>query len=812
MRRPLVIVALLYTGGLVLAEHVSISLPVLWLAALAASGGAFVFARARRWLLAGGLVLLGWLNLTGRTAVVSPHDLRLLVSPDAPVEATVRGRLPEKPSLRMFVRDEEESYRTLASVQVEALRMGRIWQPAHGTVLVLTSGELPACFHAGQRVDVTGILSLPRRALAPGMFDHRTHLRRQGVYYQLRADGTNNWRVSAGRTGTPPLTDRFTEWAKQVLKRGLPEDESQGLLWAMALGWKTALNNEVNEPFMKSGTMHLFAISGLHIALIAGILIRLLRVAQIPRAWCGGIVIPLLWFYTAATGWQPSAIRATVMMTVIISGWALCRPSDLINSLAAAAFLILLWDPRQLFQASFQLSFFVVLSIALFVPPLRRLRDRGLQTDPFLPPELLPRWRRWVNAPVRWVTTAAATSVAAWLGSMPLTAHYFHLFSPVALLANLVVVPLGSAALAACLGSLLCGAALPLLAEWFNWSAWFWMWGMIRVSEWVTQLPGAFFHVRPFTPGEMALWYGLLLGVMSGELWAARRRRWTLPALGLALGVCGWLRLEQQRGVTLTALPLNGGSAIYCDLPGARHDLLVDCGNSNAVEFVTRPFLRAQGVNRLPQLLLTHGDLRCIGGAEQLMCDFRAQQVLASGVRQLSSTYRRVMTNLQETPGRLRVVHRGETVGAFSVLHPAAGDRFKAGDDNAVVLRGEWHGTRVLLLSDLGRAGQEALMEREADLRADIVIAGQPAQGEPVCDGLLERMQPALLVILDSEFPAPARASLRLRARLADWADRTHATVLYTRESGAAQLRLEKRGTVFRTVRGDAGSLERRAL
>jgi beta-lactamase superfamily II metal-dependent hydrolase len=328
------------------------------------------------------------------------------------------------------------------------------------------------------------------------------------------------------------------------------------------------------------------------------------------------------------------------------------------------------------------------------------------------------------------------------------------------------------------------------------------MWAMIRASELATQLPGAFFYVRSFTLVETLLWYGLLLGTLSGWLFAAKRRKWTLPALGLVAIAYGWARFQQSQLVTLTAIPLSGGSAVYCDFPGGRRDLLIDCGTTNAIEFVTKPFLRAQGVNRLPQLLLTHGDLRCIGGAEDVLREFRVQQVFASGVRQLSATYRRVMTNLNHTPDRLRVVQRGDAAGPFTVSHPAEGDRFKQADDNAVVLRGEIHGTRVLLLSDLGRPGQEKLMERETDLRADLVIAGQPAQGEAVCDALLDRMQPRVLVIVDSEFPAPERASPRLRARLADWADRQHATVLYTRETGAVQIQLRRGSWTLRTMKG----------
>lgn len=803
MRRPLAILALLYAVGLVLAEYVPVPLALLWIATLALTAMSLLWARVRIWMLAAALVALGWLNLTWRATIVSPDDLRLLLPQAASVEVTLDGTLPETPSLRMFVRDEEESFRTLAKLAVEGLRTRDGWQSARGTVLVMTPAELPPDFHAGQRVRIEGILSPPRPALAPGLFDYRAYLRRQGIYFQLRAAGSNNWQVAASKPIPPPFADRFMAWAQGVLRRGLPEDESQRLLWAMTLGWKTALTNEVNEPFMRSGTMHIFAISGLHIALIAGILVSLLRVLQLSRAGCGAVVIPLIWFYTAATGWQPSAIRSTVMMTVIILGWALRRPSDLINSLAAAGFIILLWEPQQLFQASFQLSFFVVLSIALFLPPLEKLRDRLLQTDPLLPSELLPRWRRWLNGPLRWLTTAAATSIAAWLGSMPLTAYYFHLFSPVTLVANLVIVPLSSLALACNLGSLVCGAWWPAVTELFNWSAWFWMWVMIRASEIATQLPGAFFYVRSFTLVETLLWYGLLISTLSGWLFATKRRRWTLPMLGLVAIAYGWARVQQNQVVTLTAIPLSGGSAIYCDSPGGRRDLLIDCGTTNAVEFVTKPFLRAQGVNRLPRLLLTHGDLRCIGGAEDVLRKFRVQQVLASGVRQLSATYRRVMTNLNHAPARLLVVQRGDAAGLFTVLHPAEGDRFKQADDNAVVLRGEIHGTRVLLLSDLGRPGQETLMEREKDLWAELVIAGQPEQGEAVCDALLERMQPRVLVIVDSEYPAPERASPRLRARLVDWANRQHATVLYTRETGAVQLQFRRGSWTLQTMQGE---------
>ncbi len=516
MKRPLVGVTLVYAGGLLLAECFQPPLALLFAISLGLAAAALCLARARPWLIWPLLLFTGWTNLVWRTAPVSPHDLRLTQGETAQL-VTVRGRLCETPAHRIYVRDEKETVRSIAQVRVSHLqRRGANWRAAFGEVLVITPAMLPEEFFAGQVVEVTGVLAPPPVPVAEGLFDYRAYLRRQGVYYQLNASATNDWRLLDARP-TPPLGDRFLRWARATLARGLPEeDEPLRLIWAMTLGWKPALTNEVYEPFMRSGTMHIFAISGLHIALIAGILAGLLRVFRVPRIWCGWGVIPLIWFYTAATGWQPSAIRSTVMMSIIIGGWALQRPSDLVNSLAAAAFIILLWDPQQIFGASFQLSFLVVLSIALLVPPLEAARDRLLRTDPLLPKDLLPRWRRWLETPLRWVTTSLAVSLAAWLGSLPLTAYYFHLLSPVTLLANLCIVPLSSLALAANLGSLLCGAWLPWATEWFNYSGWWWMRCMVKLSDWATLLPGAYWYVRGPSGLDMAAYYLVLIGVLVG--------------------------------------------------------------------------------------------------------------------------------------------------------------------------------------------------------------------------------------------------------------------------------------------------------
>jgi competence protein ComEC len=543
--------------------------------------------------------------------------------------------------------------------------------------------------------------------------------------------------------------------------------------------------------------MHVFAISGLHIALIAGILVAVLRAAQLPRTACGVVIVPLIWFYTAATGWQPSAIRSTIMMTVIILGWSLHRPGNLLNSLAASGFIILLWQPTQLFQASFQLSFFVVLAIALLLPKFEELRQRLLQTDSFLPDELRPRWQRWLDAPVRFLTTNFATSLAAWLGSMPLIAHYFHLVTPASLLANLVVVPLSGLALMCNLGALVTGDWLPLITDAFNHAGWLFMRCMIGFSQWSTTLPGAFFHVRSPSPLEFAAYYSALFLAVSGWLWTRGKRRVAWGILASFAAVWSIAEFRTRNEVRLTVLG-HGVNATYCDPPGNARDLLVDCGGETAANFVVKPFLHAQGVNKLANLALTHGDLRRVGGFKQLTGEFQPSLTHTSPARSRSPAYRDALKQLEAAPARWKSVATGDHVASWEVLHPAAADKFDRADDAALVLRGEFHSTRILLLSELGSAGQRALLARGGDLRADIVVVGIPEQGEPLADDLLAAIQPRIIVLTDAEFPVTKRVKPALATRLS----RGGVTLLRLTETGSLTLHFRAGIAEIQTVSG----------
>jgi competence protein ComEC len=661
---------------------------------------------------------------------------------------------------------------------------------------VSTPGQLTNLF-AGQTVEITGVATPPKFATAEGLFDYRNYLRRLNIHYQLQTTGEPDWQILA--SPRKPLADCFRNWARHALAMGLPaEDESLRLEWALTLGWKTALTEEVSEPFVQAATYHIFAVDGLRMAIVFGICFGLFRALGIPRSISGLILIPLIWFYVALTGWPASAIRATVMLTIVIIGWVLRRPSDLINSLFAAALIILIWDPQQLFQAGFQLSFFVVLCIILIVPPLQKYWERLFAPDSLLPKQLHRQWPPIIRVPVRFVSGVLLTSFAAWVGAIPLVAYYFNIITPVSTPANLLAVPLCAVVLISNLASLLLAPWFHSVAVLFNHAGWFLM-ECIRVSsDWFADWPAAYYYVTAPTVFTTLLYYAIFLAVVTGWLFQPKLRALKFTGLALALLFWSW-QFWHNSGVTrLNVLSLNGGSAIYFDPPGNKNDLLVDCGSVNSVEFTTKSFLRAQGVNILPNLLLTHGDINHVGGAGLVANLFSVKHIFASAVHFRSPAYRNLMTVFDRKPGWVQSINRTDRIGPWTVLHPNSTDHFPQADDGAVVLFGTFGKTRVVLLSDLGRPGQNALLDRNPELKADIVVTGLPVKTEPICDALLDQIQPRVVIVSDSEFPVSERASAKLCERLAQ----KSIPVLYTHSTGSATIEFREDNWTLRTMSG----------
>lgn len=302
--------------------------------------------------------------------------------------------------------------------------------------------------------------------------------------------------------------------------------ELAGLLRAMMLGSTHELSNEQHTLFMQSGTMHLFAISGLNIGVIAGALQALLLLLRFP-AWARFVVgTALLWLFVDITGGSPSAVRAFAMAAFLQAAFVFRRPGNLLAALVLSAFVVLVVSPLQVFSASFIMSYGIVTALLVLGLPLGDAWQAHWQPWRDLPKVT---WRWWHHGAAHlWRVTAVALAVgiATTLVSLVTGVQFFRLLTPGALATNLVLIPAASLVTLGGFGAILCGlggfawgaalcnhaAALVLLViEWF-----------VGIS---VQWPGAFMPARFASDWTGPTVLGLLLGALLAGYAAGWHRR-----------------------------------------------------------------------------------------------------------------------------------------------------------------------------------------------------------------------------------------------------------------------------------------------
>src|SRR5438132_460336 len=331
----------------------------------------------------------------------------------------------------------------------------------------------------------------------PGEFDMRSYLTRRDVRRMLFVRYTEDGTLIRHGGGNPIMraAQKSRAWIQQALCRGLEDaPEVQNFLSGIVLGLRHQAPEDIEEPFQETGTLHLFAVAGLHVGIVAALLWMVATVARLSRKSAAALIIPLLLFYAAVTGLHVSSVRAAVMSSVLLGAFFFDRNVFVLNSLAAAAFFLLCWHTNELFSTGFQLSFAVVGAIVLLADPTSGFLQRWSVPDPFLPRALVRGPRRLLHASFDWLFRAGSVSLAAWIGSLALILWYFHLVTPISLFANLVVVPIAFFVLAIALLSLLSTPLLPWLAVVFNNANWALATLVIGIVQLFAQIPGGPFY------------------------------------------------------------------------------------------------------------------------------------------------------------------------------------------------------------------------------------------------------------------------------------------------------------------------------
>jgi ComEC/Rec2-related protein len=600
---------------------------------------------------------------------------------------------------------------------------------------------------AGSLVRAAGDFAPLPEPRNPGEFDQASWLRNRGVAAAFVARGsdcdvfTGPW--AAGGAGV-------RRYFRRAVTLGLAENsEEAAVIRAVVIGERPPDADLLIAAFRNSGTLHAFSVSGLHVAMVGGIGWMLLRLLGVPRRWAVPVLLPLIFGYSWLTGNNPPAVRSAWMAAVFLGAFTARRRPDLLNALGAVLLIALLWDGRLLFQPGVQLSYGVVAAIAAGAALAGRLFDWLARPPLYLPQTRMNfRQRAWLRFRQN-LAGSLGVSLAAGVGSAPLTVWHFGLLTPVSVLAGLVLVPLVFVLLFLALAGVAFQSAVPPVAEWIG-----------------------------MTNGRVAR-----AAAFSAETFAS------IPG--------GHFQIRPDREPFLLVYDLERGAGAACFAGRSGSSVLIDCGDPYRFKRLIAPSLCRLGVAP-DSVILTHPDGHHLGGGSAVWRRLPIRQALLPVARARSVAYREWL-ELAPRAG-ISTIQAGKCGGLplpdgarleiVRVPNPNAAS--VPADDRVAIYRLRWRGWKILFTSDAGSAAEREMLDAGIDLRADVIVAGRHRTDVSLCDAFLDAVSPRAIVISNHPFPECER----LAPETAAWWRSRGIRVCDQGRAGAVTLHVDSEGNL----------------
>lgn len=617
-------------------------------------------------------------------------------------------------------------------LRVSLIRLESRTEKIDGDILILVrkspeADSLMMSLRVGDPVAVYGKLEHPKGPRNPGEFDFRRYLLLNDISAVVYLKSVNDLIKFEGSEQTLSPLQTIARLRARIASA---IDETVGgvegaFLKGIVIGDRSEIPTEVKTSFVNAGVLHVLAVSGLNVGMVALIFMSAFSLLRLGRSWTTLLTLGSIFIYMFLTGSTPSVVRATIMATVFLTARLIQRKSDLVNSLAFAAIAMYLVDAKQLFDPGFQLSFAAVGSILYFYPKI-------VSYSEYFPERL--RRSRFLDS--LWKLFAVTT--AAQVGTIPFTVAYFGKVSIVSLVANLFVIPAVGVALAL-------GFAISFASLFSNWLAA--VYGemgqlllnvVLHLVDYSGSLPFAFLSVRNFDLLDVLIFYAVAVFLFNLKEKQLRKR--LIFAVLILANIAVFLALfTEGPRLRVTILDVGQGDATLVEFPSGK-TLLVDGGPKtfayDAGERTVVPFLK-RTVKKLDAVVVSHPHNDHLGGIEAVLRNAHMGTVYDAGHVAESQVYRKFLERIDSLKLPLLRVRSGERIdltdeARIYVLHPTKNfiqrdslHYLRDFNNSSVVLKIQYGKVSVLLPGDAEEPAEaQMLFLYDGFLRSDLLKVG----------------------------------------------------------------------------------------
>lgn len=578
----------------------------------------------------------------------------------------------------------------------------------------------------GDRVSLIGRISTAQPMRNPDEFDYKRYLQLQGIDKIFTVNGYNFYEVISKENLN--FFEKYIiypskKFALNNIKRFVPEDEG-AFLKAIVTGERTDITREMKIDFVNAGVMHLVAVSGLNIAYVIIFLTILFSVLRIPQPYRLILIVILLLFYCVFTGSSPSIVRATFMGIFILIGFQIQRKIVIYNLLGFAGLVMLLYDSKQLFDPSFILSFGAVLSIIFLYKRFEDYIVLRMKANNF--------WKKlWF-----WVVITFFVTLAAQIGTLPLTALYFNKLSIVALFVNIFAVWSSNISLALGFLQILTGTFSDFLSSIIGEANYAFLSIQLWLIKYSAMLPFSYINIYKFSFVNLLLYVAFIINLFTLKKYNLVFR----STLGVLIIIAFYFtNLDFNKNLKIAFLDVGQGDCAVIKTPEGK-TILIDAGgqnfNYNAGENTIAPYLKRNDIKKIDLLVYTHLHMDHIGGLKYILENFQVDNILESGQKYNSPYVNSIDSIIHAKEIQRSILRFGDVIKSdefrFYCLFPSeesARNSYDYSNSNlnngSVVLKFKYKDMEVLFTGDAEKESENFLTNNYGNfLSCDILKTG----------------------------------------------------------------------------------------